>query len=288
MNNDGEWVLLQEALNLAGNMKPGTFSYHVRANHVRVKEGTGTRNQKYYVPDILKLKNLRRERTGGYKQGQWRDNPVFSSSFEPAQEEDMEAIVDISIRTFHDTNVTPIEKRIAWLRQNRETFFVVRNNEGKVAAYASLFPTTKLSAIELILTSQIRVGDIPPAEIAPFTPGQTINLYIMALCVDPSLIGYAKRACGARLIRGLFEFFLDLAKRGVEIDLIAARSRKGDGLRILRQLGIPQVPSVVSGMSIFAVRVAESGIPLIMEYKDLLRRWREQQQTFVRFNTPPE
>ncbi|HEU5377542.1 MAG TPA: hypothetical protein VFV38_19135 [Ktedonobacteraceae bacterium] len=59
--NDNNWILLREALELA-QMKPGTFSYHVRAGRVKTQEGVGPRDHRYYVPDILQLKDQRRAR----------------------------------------------------------------------------------------------------------------------------------------------------------------------------------------------------------------------------------
>ncbi len=75
--SEGSWVLLQEALKIAGNMKPGTFSYHVRAGHVKTRDGIGTRDHEYFVPDIVKLKSRSRKK-------------------EQAQEEDKPEIVDWS------------------------------------------------------------------------------------------------------------------------------------------------------------------------------------------------
>jgi hypothetical protein len=46
---------------------------------------------------------------------------------------------------------------------------------------------------------------------------------------------------GARLVRGLFAFVLELPRRGVEIKSITAITYKADGIRLLRKMGIPPV-----------------------------------------------
>ncbi len=68
--SEGRWVLLQEALQLAGNMKANTFSYHVRAGHVQIRDGFGTRDHEYFVPDIIKLKGRSRKQNQAQEEKQ--------------------------------------------------------------------------------------------------------------------------------------------------------------------------------------------------------------------------
>lgn len=104
-------------------------------------------------------------------------------------------------------------------------------------------------------------------------------MYVVALAVDPSYRSRKlKHVYGARLIQGLFEFVLDLARAGVEIETITARSFTVDGKRLLQEMGMAHLRSPVPDIELYSIRVAESGFWALVRYSDLLAEWKREHQ----------
>ena len=195
------------------------------------------------------------------------------SFFSLATADDMPTIVDIDKRTFHVDTLTE-ETYLRWLKRNPETFFVLRDIAKKVVGFACLLPMRKVT-IDRFVRDEIGLNDISSGDIDPFEPGRPLHLYIIALCIDPAYKPAMKHTYGASLVRGVFAFILELAKRGVEIETITARTYKTDGIRLSRKMGMPQLRSPVIGKYLFSVRVADSGFPLLAHYNDLLAEWKQ-------------
>jgi hypothetical protein len=62
---------------------------------------------------------------------------------------------------------------------------------------------------------------------------------------------------------------IDFGKRGIIIDTFAARSDTPDGIRLLKQ-GFTETPTTTYARN-FIIKVKESGMPFIQEYKQALR-----------------
>ena len=197
------------------------------------------------------------------------------SFFTQATTDDVPVIVDIDKRTFDEA--LSQETYLRWMRKNPETFFVLRDAENTVIGFACLLPMKKETMARFV-RDEIELDDISPEEIELFEPGQSLHLYIIALCIDPAFKTDVKHTYGASLVRGTFTFLLDLARRGVEIETITARTFTADGIRLLRKMGIPQLRSPVPGKHLFEVRVPDSGFPILEHYSDLLSEWKREHQ----------
>lgn len=215
------------------------------------------------------------------------DTRAARTYFRQATEADIEAIADIDERIFNATEEEPEPRKVylewdrktylRWMRRNPQTFFVLTNAADKVVGFASLLPL-KRSTMDRFLRDEVRWMDIADEDIDLFEPGKPLHLYIIALCVDPAYKRKIKEGYGARLISGVFDFFLDLARHGVEIETITARNELNhpDGKRLSQKLGMPQLRSPVARMNLFSVKVAESGYPLLVQYYDTLTRWKQE------------
>jgi hypothetical protein len=80
------------------------------------------------------------------------------------------------------------------------------------------------------------------------------------------------------MINSMFSFFLNLARKGVEVETITARNdlNHPDGKRLLLRLGIPQLRSPVPHIHLFSVQVPESGNTLLVKYYDALTEWKRE------------
>lgn len=248
--------------------KLGKMLYkHVDDGRVRKIVPEGHKHGFYNRDDVEKVLATEQLFSSPYVAGQWKKNP--SSTFGPATEQDMPAIVEISRAIFGDP-VLPSQPRLAWLRKNSETFFVLRDHqEQRVVGYVSILPL-KRETIGRFIRDEIGMQDITADDVERYEPGKPLHLYIMAVGVDPKCGQRKKHEYGARIVHELFGFFFDLATRGIEIETVTARSHKPDGLRLLRRMGIPQLRSPVPGKSLFAVNVAESGYSLFERYSEIL------------------
>lgn len=207
--------------------------------------------------------------------------------FEPATPEDMPAIIDIDERTFNirewkeprETYLRWIEEIYSrWMNKNPEAFFVLRNTERKVVGYA-IFPAIKKHVIDQFVQEQIKMENISSDDIDRFEPGRPLHIYVIALCVDPTYrTKEAKRSYGRSLIRGLINFVLDLARKGVEIETITARSYTADGRQLLREIGMAHLRSPIPAKELYSIRVADSGFMPLAKYSDLLEQWKQEHQ----------
>lgn len=237
--------------------------------------GPPERKHKFYkLSEIEALKAARNVFVPEYRPGDWKENP--SSSFEPARAEDMSVVVDMDRRIFPEEPVE-FEWYARWQRRNPETFFVIRDQAGKIQAFACLLPVER-NTLDRYLRDEIDIDSITPDLVDLWEPGKPLHIYVMAMGVDPNCTTVEKHEYGARLVNGAFSFLLELAQRGVEIETISARSYKPDGIRLMRKMGIPQLRPLSPGKNLFVVRPAESGFPILARYTDLLERWRQEHQ----------
>ncbi len=247
------------------DISDATLSIYVKKGWLK-RYGPSGRQHKFYKLSEVEALIQARNTFDEYQE-------MLPASFGIAAPEDMPTIVDIDKRTF-GVDITE-ETYLRWLRKNPETFFVLRDSNDKVVGYACLLPIKK-ETMDRFVRDEISMEDISPDDVHLFEPGRLLSLYVIALCVDPVYKIAIKHEYGARLVRGLFTFVLELARRGIEIESITARTYKADGIRLLRKMGIPQLRSPVIGKHLFSVCVADSGFPILVRYSDLLAEWKQQ------------
>jgi hypothetical protein len=257
------YITASEAKELL-KVSDSSLSQYVKAGWLK-RYGPKERKYKFYKLSEVEALIASRQTFDEYQE-------IYPATFEAATLADMPVIVDMDVRTFHVD--MEVETYARWFRKNPESFFVLRDTAQKVVGYACLFPTS-LQVIDRFVRDEIALEDIGADDIELYEPGPGLHLYVIAVAVDPVYRGSAKAEYGAQLIRGLYTFLYDLARRGVVIETITARSYKPDGLRLLRKLGIPQLRSPIKGKQLFGVRVAESGFPAFVKYSEVLEQTRK-------------
>ena len=191
-----------------------------------------------------------------------------SSTFERATEDDLKATVEITRVLFglRNTPEATLARRLSWIRKNPDLFYVLKS-EGAVVGYFVWLPL-KPEKIINILNGTAYSQETNAEEIETFEPGKPLHIYLMGIGVRPGLSYFEKRSYGARLIAGVMKTIIDLGKRGIIIDTFYARSDTPDGIRILTQ-GFTEIPSETHARN-FIIKVKESGIPFIQDYKQAL------------------
>lgn len=261
-----------------GNISDGMLRTYIQKGLIERTVPPG-RTQGFYKRETVD--KLARELESNWYGG----TKVARTHFRQATPADIEAIADIDERTFNAPEQEPEPRKVylqwdretylRWMQRNPQTFFVLTNATDKVVGFASLLPLKK-NTLDRLVRDEIKWTDILDGDIDIFEPGKPIHLYVVALCVDPVYKDAIKEGYGAKMISGLFHFFLDLAKQGIEISTITARNAldKPDGKRLLQKLGMPQLRSPVAHMHLFSMRVADAGHPLLARYYDALLNWK--------------
>lgn len=163
-----------------------------------------------------------------------------------------------------------IDRQLAWLKRNPDIGYVVKN-EGKVVGYAIILPL-KPEKIEKLLQEEEHTINLNPEELQVFEPGVPVHLYGGAIGVLPGINLAEKRAYGARLVGGLIDALIDLGKRGIIFESFTGRSTKPDGIKLLRNLGFTQIPSITEKKN-FVLNVEMSGAREVMQYKLALKEY---------------
>jgi hypothetical protein len=185
--------------------------------------------------------------------------------------EDMPEAVALADEIFGSHLTIPLERRIAWLKKNPDIDYLLKQ-EGQVVGYVSVVPLQPETIAELL--SQRRFAkDLTADDILPFTPDTPVDLYGMAIGVRPGVSLNQKRIWGAALILGIRSTLQSLGQRGIIIHHIQAHSSKPDGIRFMRHLGFTETVSILPGMHNFTIDVEQSGLPIIKEYKEALKKW---------------
>lgn len=192
-----------------------------------------------------------------------------SSTFSKATKEDIKATVEITRVLFglRESPEITEAKRLSWLNKNPEIFYVLKSEE-QVVGYVLILPL-KSEKIEKILSGEEYSQETNVDEIEDFVPGKPLYIYLMGMGIIPGVSHYEKRSYGARLVAGLMNILIDFGKRGIIIDTLAARSDTPDGIRLLKH-GFTEIPTTTYARN-FIIKVKESGIPVIQEYKQALK-----------------
>lgn len=217
--NDSNWVLLQEALDLAGGMKPGTFSYHVRAGRVKIKEGTGPRNHRYYVPDILQLKTQRRKRGGEQEQ-------VLIDWIKPS---DVPSGLKLAQTLYNeDVDLADVARYQAWRKYNPYLNMGAFSPDREVCYAALMLVPLDETLLLSVLKGDKLESSIEEKEVERYDhPGEYTLLGASALCLPdrPSLL--------YRVMVKFMDFFVEMYPEKY-ISRIYAQAVSDSGLMLVQ------------------------------------------------------
>jgi len=191
--------------------------------------------------------------------------------FMVATQDDIPATMQIGTAIFGSEG-TPLERRLRWIKKNPEIFYVVKSSRGEVLGFACILPLSS-DKIARILCEEEHPSNIAPEEIKEFKPGEPIDIYVAALCVKPGLTMVEGHKRGFQLVAGLMQVLIDFGHRGIHIHTLFARSRLVDGIQTLLRLGFTEIASTApSKQRHFIIRVDESGLPFMLQYKEALQK----------------
>lgn len=171
------------------------------------------------------------------------------------------------------------EKWVQWLEKNPEVVYVLKKNK-EVIGIATMLPfkpdSEKFKEI-LGGDTSILLGDvnIAPEDIEEYKAGNHIQLYLAEIGIKPSLDKDVRRRYGAKLISKFIDAIVSLGRRGIIIERIIAVGATRSGIRLLQHFGFNELIFPRPDTRLFAITVKDSGVPLILQYKQALAEYQE-------------
>ena len=196
-----------------------------------------------------------------------------TSTFDVAQEEDMQGITDLGIELFGKSGAPNYETRLAQYRANPEIFYILKQDD-LLVGYLAMFPL-KHEAIERIMSgvaeSTFRTGVLVPENITQFESGEADELF-MLIGVRQDL--KKSRLYGARLISEGIGVMEQFARRGIVIKRLYATSRTRDGIKLSKDLCFKQVTPVAEEDDLlrFELDLETCSNPLFQKYQSIAKR----------------
>ena len=196
-----------------------------------------------------------------------------TSTFDVAQEEDMQGITDLGIELFGKSGAPNYETRLAQYKANPQIFYVLKQGD-LLVGYLAMFPL-KHEALERIMSgvteSTFRIGVLTPENITQFRPGEADELFMLIGVRQDLRKG---KLYGARLISEGIGVMEQFARRGVIIKKLYATSRTRDGVRLCKDIGFKQVILVPEEDDLlrFELDLETSDNPLFQKYQRIAKR----------------
>lgn len=168
----------------------------------------------------------------------------------------------------------PLAKRLAWLEGNPDIDYFLKQ-ENHVVGYVSLVPLNP-EVIEDLLRARRFAKDLEASELLPYIPGESVDIYCMAIFLQAGISRTQKGTWGELLLLGTRRVIIGLGQRGIAIRSLRAHSSTPDGINLMRHIGFTEVVSSIPGMHDFMIDMEQSGLPFVMDYKRELAAWKEQ------------
>jgi hypothetical protein len=252
------------------NISDAMIRYYVQKDKIRYLVPPGRKQGFYLEKDVDKLAN----ELNAFLHIDSDEEDKEETTFSAAKREDLTEIIKMGVALFSpgsNINPDPPEWIVKALDKNPEIRFVLkRGNE--LLGYASIVPfSTKTEKAQKCLEVEfLRDVNITTEDIETFDAGKHINLYLMAIGINPNLERLERRTQGAKLISKFINEIVEIGKRGVIIEKITARGDTRSGIKLLQAFGFSEMPPPAPGKRAFIIEVEKSGAPIVLQYKQAL------------------
>jgi len=251
------------------NISDAMIRYYVQKEQIKYIVPPGRKQGFYLEKDVNKLFN---ELNAFLNiENEEEEEVIFGL---PARD-DLREILRIGITLFNpDSNVSPEppEWWIKVLEKNPEMSFVLKKQE-QVLGYISTIPfkVGNEKAQQALKVDFLRDVNITPDDIETFDTGKHIDLYIMAIGMNPHLDRLERKKQGANLISRFISKIVELGEKGVIIEKIFARGDTRSGIKLLQAFGFCETLPPGPGKRAFIIDIKDSGAPVSLQYKQALK-----------------
>ena len=165
--------------------------------------------------------------------------------------------------------VHDIPTRVAWLTQNPDTDFIVRD-QGQLVGFINILPV-KHETIMKFMRGEIRGWEIPAEDVLPYTPNSELECIVMGMATTPEAPAKQRTYYGRRLIKGTIEFINELVTKNIKITKLYATSATPSGISILKNAGFQEIGQIGKRIA-FELNLMTSNASLAKKYRAMLEK----------------
>ncbi|TMC21511.1 MAG: helix-turn-helix domain-containing protein, partial [Chloroflexi bacterium] len=219
------------------------------------------RKQKLYLKqevDTLKAQREAWERSHHVAQA------AVPPTFGQASIADLREAAELADAVFGTGHPLSLHTRLACLQKNPALDYVLKQGD-QIVGFFSLLPLPSQTILDL-LQGRRTVSDLSARDILPSVPGQTVDLFGLALGVRPGASLKTRRTWGELLLLGARRVIVNLGHLGIIIATLSAQSETPLGCHLITHLGFTQIVSPLEGLHNFTIDVEPSGLPFLLDY----------------------
>jgi hypothetical protein len=224
------------------------------------------RKQKLYLrQEVDTLKAQREAWERSHHVAQATPPPTFVQ----ASMSDLSQAAELAEAVFGEGNPLSLQTRLEWLQKNPAIDYVLKQGD-QIVGFFSLVPLPSDTILDLF-QGRRKVSDLRPRDILPYVPGETVDLFGLALGVRQGASLSERRKWGELLLLGARRVLVNLGHQGIIIRALSAQSETAFGMHLMRRLGFTEIVAPFPGTHNFTIDVAPSGLPFLLDYKAALR-----------------
>ncbi|GLV53954.1 hypothetical protein KDH_08050 [Dictyobacter sp. S3.2.2.5] len=201
-----------------------------------------------------------------------QDIPVQAVSFGRSSIDEQQEEMEIGIRCFGSTYITPLAERIRFQEKNGYSFHSLKVHQ-HVVGYFSLFRFTPAFQENLLCGTRIE-RDITIQDVLAFSQQEPFDIYIDVIVVDPALPRHQRNLYAGLLILYYTDLILHLSHQGFHIEHIYTVTTTAAGASLSRRMGMQPMPdkSQIPGRIAWACHFKQEGYPIYCQlHQDFLR-----------------
>jgi hypothetical protein len=182
--------------------------------------------------------------------------------FSPSSIADQVEELEIGIRSFGHSLITPLPERIAFQQRNELTFQSLKVG-GKVVGYLSMFNLSP-SWLDDLLTGKKIEHEIKVSDVQLFPRLEPFDIYIDVMAVDPTLSAHLRHLYAGTLVSRFLDQILTMKNNGYLIENVYTVTTSRAGEQLVRKLGFTKM----EGKSLVPQRIAYC---VFLDHESLLR-----------------
>ena len=147
--------------------------------------------------------------------------------------DDLEQLVEIERRFFHESLIVPPEEQQQQLSYNPEAIHILKDSKTNTVVGGISASPIKPGVLEKLISLEIDEAQIKPEDFLPYTTDPPLDCYIIDFVVRPDLMA---TYYGRKLVQATLDYFTGLLNRGVVIRRFYAAAITKSGERLARGL----------------------------------------------------
>ena len=212
------------------DMDVGAFYYLIETGKIRRITPPGKKRGFYSKHQIKKLANERL----GYVDVEEETGPTFTK----ATWDDLDEEYELATLLLNGNAAYGVPTYHAWLRNNPDTNFILRD-QGRLVAFLIVLPV-KQNIIKRWMNGEIREWEIGTEDVLPCSHINPSQCIIMSMATASDVDSNKRREYGLRILLGFFHFLQDSAAQGITISKFYSLGSTTEGSSILKRAGFEE------------------------------------------------